>query len=113
MNVPVDAQTTFTRLLSAGNPVKIQAVDIFVAERARDLRWKHHIKCGGGADSIHIATALELGCEEFISTNSKRGPLNADAATKLAKLGLRVIEAPQTAVLPAHYALPLIDQSGA
>jgi hypothetical protein len=54
---------------------------------------------------------LELGCEEFISTNVKRGPLNADAAAKLATLGLRVIEAPQTSVLPPNY-LPPLFQSG-
>jgi hypothetical protein len=113
MDVPADVRDTFSRLLASGNPVKIQAVDVFIAERARDLRWRDQIKCGGGADSIHVATALELGCEEFISTNVKRGPLNADAAVKLAKLGLRVIEAPQTSVLPPHYIKPLLDETGA
>lgn len=113
MNVPTDVREMFSRILGAGNPVKMQAVDVFIAERARDLRWVHHIKCGGGADSIHVATALELGCEEFISTNVKRGPLNADASAKLATMGLRVIEAPQTSVLPAHYHTPLIDSTGA
>lgn len=113
MDVPETVRETFSRLLTAGNPVKMQAVDVFIAERARDLRWIHQIKCGGGADSIHVATALELGCEEFISTNRKRGPLNSDAASKLAKMGLRVIEAHQTAVLPAHYSKPLLDESGA
>jgi len=113
MDVPPEVREMFSRILTSGSPVKMQAVDVFIAERARDLRWIHHIKCGGGADSIHVATALELNCEEFISTNSKRGPLNADAAAKLAKMGLRVIEAPQTAALPAQYRKPLLDESGA
>jgi len=101
MNVPQNVQETFLRLLKAGDPVKLQAVDVFIAERARDLRWTHEINCGGGADAIHVATAIELGCEEFISTNKKRGPLNQTAATKLsAQFRLRVIEAPFTSVLP-------------
>ena len=52
---------------------------------------------------IHIATALELGCEEFITTNKRRGPLNAECVAKLATLGLRVIDATQTAILPEQY----------
>ena len=103
MTVPESVQETFLRLLKAGDPVKLQAVDVFVAERARDLRWLHEIKPGGGADAIHIATALELGCEEFWSTNRKRGPLNEDARVKLARIHLRVIEAPYTSLLPAAF----------
>ncbi len=112
-SVPDGVRQLFIRLLEAGHPVKLQSVDIFVAEKARSLLWDHGIRCGGAADSIHVATAIELGCEEFLSTNAKRGPLNADAATKLSDaFGLRVIEAPQTQVLPPKYHLPLIDVPG-
>ena len=89
--VPQEVRDEFDRLLTAGKPVKLQGVDLFVAERARDLRWVHGINCGGGADGIHVATALELGCDEFLTTNRRRGPLNA--AADLALLGLRVVTA--------------------
>jgi hypothetical protein len=111
--VPKHVQDAFKSLLTSGNPVKLQAVDVFIAERARSLRWDHQIKCGGGADMLHIATALELGCQEFITTNRKRGPLNTACVSKLAALGLRIIEAPQTALIPAHLNTPLLDGSGA
>ena len=93
-NVPQEVRDEFERLLTAGKPVKLYDVDLFVAERARDLRWVHGVNCGGGADGIHVATALELECDEFLTTNRRRGPLNA--ATELALLGLRVVEAPHT-----------------
>ena len=101
--VPEHVQQQFVSLLSSGSVVKLSAVDFFIAERARDLRWVDGIHCGGGADAIHVATALELRCEEFITTNRKRGPLNTVAVAKLAALNLRVIEAPQTSVLPSRY----------
>ena len=69
-------------------------------------------QCGGGADMVHVATALELRCEEFITTNRKRGPLQGGAPEKLAKLGLRIIEAPDTGVIPPHLISPLLLNSG-
>lgn len=105
LNVPQEVQAMFRALLTGGHPVKLAAVDVFIAERARSLRWVDQIKCGGGADMIHIATALELRCQEFITTNKKRGPLNAACVAKIATFGLRIIEAPQTSLIPAHMPL--------
>lgn len=104
--VPEHIQKTFLSMLSSGGPVKMAAVDYFIAERARDLRWVDEINCGGGADMVHVATALELGCQEFLTTNEKRGPLKGDAPEKLAKLGLSVIQAPDTKLLPSKYLPP-------
>jgi hypothetical protein len=106
-SVPLEAQQLFRSLLTGGNPVKMAAADVFIAERARDLRWNAGIRCGGGADALHVATALDLGCEEFITTNRKRGPLQGDTPAKLAKLHLRVIRPHQTALLPPAYMKPL------
>jgi hypothetical protein len=100
--VPEAVRETFRSLLMGGSPVRINAADVFVAEKARDLRWQG-IRCGGGADGLHVATALDLGCEEFITTNSKRGPLQGETPARLAKLGLRVIRPHQTTVLPPQY----------
>ena len=101
-DVPESVRAEFEGLLTAGKPVKIHGVDLFVVERARDLRWVHGINCGGGADGIHVATALELGCREFLTANRRRGPLNV--APELEQLGLRVITAPEIAWqdLPRH-----------
>jgi predicted nucleic acid-binding protein len=61
---------------------------IFIAERARNLMWDYQIKLGG-ADAHHVATALESGCSEFIT--SDKGILKW--AAEIEKLGLKVIRA--------------------
>lgn len=102
--VPDSVQDVFRQLFESGNVVRLEAADIFVMDDARDLRWKDGIKCGGGADGIHVATAIKLGCVELWSTNKRRGPLNADAAAKLfLKHQLRVIAAPDTQAVPSQY----------
>jgi hypothetical protein len=100
--IPDEAKDTFRRLLTGGQ-VFLVAPDVFIAERARDLLWVHGVNCGGGADALHVATALEMGCEEFLTVNKNRGPANATAVPKLAQLGLRVIDAPRTSLLPDNY----------
>jgi predicted nucleic acid-binding protein len=107
-NIPEAAKETLRSLLSSGNPVLLIAADFFVCERARDLLWNDKIFCGGVADQIHVATALDLRCEEFITTNRKRGPLQGDRPAQLAKLNLRVILPDQTTVLPPQYTKPLL-----
>src|SRR5436190_1882779 len=97
---------TFRRLLMGGQ-VTLVAPDVFIVERARDLLWTDGIKCGGGTDAVHVATALEMRCEEFLTYNTNKGPGKADAAVKLAAKKLRVISAPLTSVLPDKYTAPL------
>jgi hypothetical protein len=72
-SIPDEAKDLFRRLLSAGNPVTLIGADYFICERARELLWQDQIFCGGAADQIHVATALDLRCEEFITTTGKRG----------------------------------------
>lgn len=105
--VPEDVQASFVEILTSGSAVRLQAVDLFIAEMSRDLRWIHGIHCGRGADSIHVATALELKCEELLTTNTGKGPLQGKAPEQLAKMGLRVIQPHQTSLLPPHYTNPL------
>jgi hypothetical protein len=107
-SIPDAAKETFRRLLTSGQSVLLVAPDLFIVERARDLLWIDGIRCGGGTDAVHVATALEMRCEEFLTTNIHKGPANPVAAAKLAALRLRVIQAVQTAVLPAKYTLPLL-----
>lgn len=94
-------------VLSSGRIIKIVTDSIFIAEKARDLSWKYGIELTGN-DAIHVATALEANCIEFI-TNDK-GILGQKE--KIKKLGLNVINAHHTSGLPANFYHPLYDGSG-
>lgn len=106
--IPDETKELFKALLESGHPVSLIAPDIFIVEKARNLLWEDGILCGGSADQVHVATALQMGCEEFITTNKKKGPLRAEVAAKLEKLNLRVITPTQTIVLPPEYTKPLL-----
>jgi predicted nucleic acid-binding protein len=92
----------FKSILTSGKVIQLISDSIFIGERARDLRWDHDITLRG-ADAVHVASAIEQGCEEFITTDA-RGPIKN--AAKIAKLGLRVIRASETKLLPASYKPP-------
>lgn len=89
--------------LSSGSVVSLVEADIFVMERARDLRWKDDVRLGG-ADSIHMATALLDGCAEFLTLEKKIEKSKvATSMPKLQKLGLSVVRPSQTNCLPNEY----------
>src|SRR5687767_11916687 len=56
----------FRSILTSGKIVKLVTDTVFISERAQELRWVHGINLSGG-DAHHLATALEAGCEEFIT----------------------------------------------
>jgi len=87
----------FRSILSSGRVAKLVTDSVFIAERARDLKWTHNIHLRG-ADATHVATALESGCEEFITDDDKI----LKYASEIAKLGLRVIRANETQLLSAY-----------
>lgn len=89
----------FNSILTSGRVVTLSQCTIFTAEKARNLLWKSHIKLRG-ADAIHVASALESRCEEFI-TSDRKGMLKQ--AEKIAKLGLQVVPAQDTTHLPRSY----------
>ena len=107
-DIPEDAKDRLRRILTSGQGITLVAPDVFIAERARDLLWVDGINCGGGADGVHVATAIDQRCEEFLTTNTNKGPARSETARKLSKLSLRVIEATQTEVLPPEYIKPLL-----
>ena len=106
--VPQAAKDKFRSMLTGGQGITLVAPDIFIAERARDLLWVHGINCGGGADAILVATALEERCEEFWTTNTGKGPANPKVVPALHKLNLQVMAATQTQLLPNNYTKPLL-----
>jgi PIN domain len=93
----------FSKLLMSGQYVSLVQPTPFIAADARDLLWNHGISLKG-ADGLHVASALERRCIEFISTD---GQLQKErwqrAVPMVSALGLRCIAGAQTASLPDAY----------
>jgi hypothetical protein len=54
-----------------------------------------------GADALHVATALERGAKEFISTDDRlKKSRMVEASTKLTPSGIRFIRASETHFVP-------------
>jgi hypothetical protein len=81
-DVSEDVKSLFRRLLTSGRYVFLIQDSVLVAEKARNLRWAHGLSFGG-ADSIHIASAMELRCDEFLTWDN-RPHANATALDDLA-----------------------------
>jgi hypothetical protein len=94
-------KSEFERLLMSGQYVRLVQVTPFIAVDARDLRWTHGMAIKG-ADTIHVASALAMKCEELLSSNSRLARLGL-ISTKLAKLGLHVRSGRDTQCLPEKY----------
>ncbi len=94
-------KNAFSTILMSGQYVKLVQTTPFIGEDARDLRWKHGIALKG-ADSIHVASALDRKCEELLTTNGRLLRLTTHA-DKLAKLGLRIGSGRATLCLPDKY----------
>jgi predicted nucleic acid-binding protein len=96
-------QEFFTGVLSSGSMFKLVQDSIFVAEQARQLRWKHNISLKG-MDAIHVASAIEAKCEEFLSWDAGiASPRNTAKTTALALHGIKVIAPSQSLLLPTYY----------
>jgi predicted nucleic acid-binding protein len=88
-------------ILTSGKVVKLAQVTQSIAEKARDLHWVNQINLGG-ADAIHVATALTLGCKEFLTFDERRkSPLAFE--NELMHLGLKIITPANTKILPILY----------
>jgi PIN domain len=94
-------KSEFSRLLASGQYVRLVQATPFIAQDARDLRWNHDILLSG-LDTIHVASAIAMRCEEFLSSNGKLTRIEAQAS-KIARLGLYGKRAKDTACLPAKY----------
>jgi hypothetical protein len=99
-DMSIKVRNTFESLLMSGQYVKLVQPTPFIATDARDLRWQHGISLRG-ADAMHVASALDRKCEEFITTDGQAKKMAAKAT--LAQLGLRVIRASETKCLPGKY----------
>lgn len=77
-----------------------------IVKAARDLRWEHGATFGP-MDSIHIATAMDMNCSYFLTTDGKLKQKNIEIAKNL---GLVISTADSlTSLLPSKYRqLPLL-----
>jgi hypothetical protein len=104
-NIDADTQRIFRALLTSGTSgVLPWQADVFVLERARDLRWKHSINLSA-LDGIHVATAIESSCDELITwdgESSKRKSI-LKAAASIDRLGCRIVLPTSTTSIPDEY----------
>lgn len=101
--VSIDVQDRFRRLLTSGQFVSLLAPTPRTATIAQDLRWKHGLVLAG-PDCIHIASALEAGCVEFLTTDGRiLKPKLAAQLPKLKQIGLSLVSASRTTCLPDEY----------
>lgn len=93
------AKPFFMGLLTSGRGgfILIQPT-LTIMEKARDLRWIHGTSLGG-ADAVHVASALHFQCNECWSRDGKF----MSSATTLDTLGLRVCAPSGTNLLPDEY----------
>lgn len=97
-----EVKRLFRSILSSGKVVRLVTDTVFIAERARDLKWVYNVHLRG-ADATHVASALESGCKEFITDDNKI----LKYAPELAKLGLKAIRADETRLLTKY----LLDEA--
>lgn len=108
-----EVQRLFRAMLTSGRSGVIPwQADIFVLERARDLRWKDGINLKP-IDSIHVSTALEAKCHEFLTWDGKgtrKRQTIMRAKPKLSKLGLHVLLPDETRSIPSEYRQQRLDE---
>ena len=96
-------QDFFTGVLLSGTMVTLVQCSVFVAEYARDLRWKHGLTLKP-MDSLHVSSALDAECTEMLSWDTDVAkPARAAQIATLKTLNLAVIAPHQTVALPSHY----------
>jgi predicted nucleic acid-binding protein len=96
-------QEFFVGVLSSGSMFKLVQDSIFVCEQARQLRWKHNINLKG-MDAIHVASAIEANCGEFLTWDNGIGSSrNALKTQALAIHGIRVITPSESLLIPPAY----------
>jgi len=97
-DVSDDIKSLFKRLLTSGRYILLVQDTVLVAERARNLRWAHGLTFRG-ADAIHIASAMEMKCDEFLTWDNR---IHGQAEA-LANLGLPIHYPCDTGSLPMEY----------
>lgn len=98
----IEVKRLFNSIFLSGKVLKLAQLTLNIAEKARDLHWLHGINLGG-ADAIHVATALTVGCKEFLTFDRKKSRSPLAFHKEIAKLGLRIIVPSDSICLPKTY----------
>lgn len=73
------------------------------------MKWVHGANLRG-ADAIHAASAIEMRCEELVTTDAR---FNTDTNRPILEaLGVRLIRAPDSGVLPVSYKQYTFSEEG-
>lgn len=102
-----EVRRLFDSILASGRSgvIPVQPT-YFITKAARDLYWDSGVFCKP-ADRLHLATAISVGCSEFLTGD---GRINQTQRRQLEKkFGLNVIRPKDTKVLPGEYRQLLID----
>lgn len=105
-----EAKRLFKSILCSGKVIKLAQLTKATAELARDLHWDHGINLGG-ADAIHVATAIKTGCKEFLSFDAEKRKSPLKFASELKGLGLNPILPAATRVLQQEYLQQKLESS--
>ncbi len=97
-----DVQEFFNGVLTSGRLLALVQDTIFVTEYARDLRWKHNVRLSG-MDAIHVASAIEAKCTEFLTWDLGINNKSKIKVDFLAGQGIRCVTPSQTQCLPPLY----------
>lgn len=94
-------KSAFTAILTSGQYVRLVQTTPFIAIDARDLRWKYGISLKG-ADAIHVASAIDRRCEEFLTSDGRLLRLGQHRQA-LSRFGLEIRAGRETQCLPDKY----------
>lgn len=101
MPVPSNVQRGLEALLTSGQYVHLVQMTPFVCIDARNLRWVDGMTLKG-ADSIHVASALDRSCTEFLSLDGRFERVEKQGSV-LANRGMAVLPPSQGKCLPPKY----------
>jgi predicted nucleic acid-binding protein len=101
-DVPMEVQEHFRNLLTNGQYVTLAQTTPRTARIAQDLRWIDKLVIGG-PDAIHIASALEVGAAEMLTTDDRLKKPKVAAAVNQLATRLRIMRAADTGCLPGDY----------
>jgi len=99
--VPTNVQNGFETLLTSGQYVHLVQTTPFICMDARNLRWVDGINLKG-ADSIHLASAIDRKCTEFITLDGRFDRIQ-QWNQKLGAKSISAILPSETKSLPSKY----------
>lgn len=96
-----DVRRLFESILSSGKSGVLPVEPgYFITKAARDLYWTHGVTCKP-ADRLHLATAISVGCAEFLTGDGRINQTQRRLVNK--NFGLSVISPKDTKALPSEY----------